>query len=228
MQKCVHCRTELTDITVDHVFPDRWFPDSTPLNIQRWTVPSCKKCNSDFGALEERLRAYIIPSIEEGKKEISGLREKVYRSFGIDLKDNLETEELDKRRNLAKKTYNQLKPVSSVATFYPGFGPTERYSLEKQHAIEIPDDLLTKIFEKIVRGAEYVLNEKRIVEPPFEVSVFIGEDILKFEVLKIDFNKTENLGPGFRIQRLAGNESVLYKIVIWGRLVGYGSIGLSE
>jgi hypothetical protein len=63
---CVHCLVELTkppksgmltdtSATLDHVFPKHWFPESTPQNLNRWTVPACHKCNDELSGIEKVL-----------------------------------------------------------------------------------------------------------------------------------------------------------------------------
>jgi hypothetical protein len=53
--RCVHCGNELADETRDHVFPASWYPSTTPPEVQRWTVPSCTKCNGGLGKMEREL-----------------------------------------------------------------------------------------------------------------------------------------------------------------------------
>src|ERR1035437_6096748 len=52
---CVHCLRFTDDITRDHVFPDSWYPESTPATVQRWTVPCCQPCNKELGVVESDL-----------------------------------------------------------------------------------------------------------------------------------------------------------------------------
>ncbi|MDP3729157.1 MAG: hypothetical protein Q8R26_00150 [bacterium] len=237
MEKCIHCKIETTEITQahlpseiawDHIPSSSWYTDNTPPNIQRWTVPSCRRCNIELGAAENLIRTYIVPGINQDKQEIFGLRERVFRSLGIGLKNKLNPEEFEKRKNGAIKLYKKFRAVCPDMEFYPNFGHMEESTIERQHAVEIPKDTLIKVFGKIFRGAEYILNNKRIIESPFELMVFIGNDILIFRRLDHLFNRTENLGPGFRIQRLAGKESVLYKVMVWGTLIAYGSIDVTK
>lgn len=237
MPKCVHCKIETikasqsnlpSELTWDHIPPSSWYPDNSQSNIQRWTVPCCRKCNNELGLLEDRLRTYVIPAVKKDGAETLGLRDKVFRSLGIGQKDKLKQAEFEKRKNSAIKLYKEFRPVSSITEFYPNFGPFSEHSIEAQRAIEIPTELLTKVFAKIFRGAEYELNNKRIIDKPFELNVFIGNDILKFEGLNINYERIENLGPGFRVQRLAGTQSVLYKAVIWANLIAYGTIDLID
>ena len=49
------CLADEVEITSDHVFPRSWYPDTTPANLEKWQMPSCRQCNADFGRMEEDL-----------------------------------------------------------------------------------------------------------------------------------------------------------------------------
>src|SRR5437899_2162775 len=51
--KCVHCLKDVEERNFDHVFPESWYPDSTPPNLEKWQIPSCIPCNRDYGKLEQ-------------------------------------------------------------------------------------------------------------------------------------------------------------------------------
>lgn len=51
--KCVHCLKEVEERNSDHVFPESWYPASTPPDVEKWQIPSCIPCNSDYGKLEQ-------------------------------------------------------------------------------------------------------------------------------------------------------------------------------
>ena len=57
--RCIHCRETLVEATKDHVFPSSWYPDTTPDEVQRWTAPSCQRCNVESGRLEEDLLVFF-------------------------------------------------------------------------------------------------------------------------------------------------------------------------
>ena len=50
--RCIHCRETLVETTRDHVFPSSWYPETTPDEVQRWTAPSCERCNGHYGRME--------------------------------------------------------------------------------------------------------------------------------------------------------------------------------
>jgi hypothetical protein len=51
--RCVHCLKEVEERNSDHVFPESWYPDSTPPDVEKWQIPSCIPCNSEYGRLEQ-------------------------------------------------------------------------------------------------------------------------------------------------------------------------------
>ncbi len=81
--RCIHCRGTLTEATKDHVFPSSWYPDTTPGEVQRWTAPSCERCNAHFGRLEKELLVFLACCINPQKAAARGLYQRVRRTMGI-------------------------------------------------------------------------------------------------------------------------------------------------
>ena len=57
--KCVHCLADPVRRNWDHVFPESWYPDALPENIEKWQIPSCTPCNSTYGRIEDDFRSRI-------------------------------------------------------------------------------------------------------------------------------------------------------------------------
>src|SRR5712664_2404712 len=85
--KCVHCFIELNEKTKDHVFPTSWYPDTTPTQVQRWTVPSCARCNGTLGRIERELFVRLALGTDPTKAEASGMSKTALRSLGIGVGD---------------------------------------------------------------------------------------------------------------------------------------------
>src|SRR5262245_28735672 len=83
--RCVHCCGIAT--TKDHVFPDSWYPESTPKTVQRWTVPSCKPCNRDLCKTEREVFVRLGLCVNPEKLAATGISKRVIRSMGIGAKD---------------------------------------------------------------------------------------------------------------------------------------------
>src|SRR5882757_1903236 len=77
-KRCVHClRLKVSED--DHVFAFSWYPDTTPTTVQRWTAPSCPRCNRTFGELETDLLARLIGCVDPKAEAASGLHANVLR-----------------------------------------------------------------------------------------------------------------------------------------------------
>jgi hypothetical protein len=53
-RSCAYCSTVVEKVEKEHVFPESWYPDGTPRD-RMVLVPACRKCNGDFGRIEERM-----------------------------------------------------------------------------------------------------------------------------------------------------------------------------
>ncbi len=166
--RCIHCRETLVEQTKDHVFPSSWYPDSTPPEVQRWTVPSCAPCNGCFGAMEDELFVRLALCVDPRKGAASGISKRAIRSFGVGA-TGLSENERRYREALRDRIFQDAKAYSSddQAHILPGLGPHPQGPATQQIQISISEDLLTSVAKKIVRGSEYWLANGRIVGPPF-------------------------------------------------------------
>jgi len=48
----------------DHVFPESWYPQTTPSNLEKWKIPSCIRCNSALGMMEDRLLIQLAHALD--------------------------------------------------------------------------------------------------------------------------------------------------------------------
>jgi hypothetical protein len=62
--------------------------------VQRWTVPSCAKCNRELGQLEKDLLIRLALCIDPSLGTASGLASKALRSLGLDANELLEEEKI--------------------------------------------------------------------------------------------------------------------------------------
>jgi hypothetical protein len=228
--RCIHCRQKLQEKTKDHVFPDSWYPASTPANVQRWTVPSCGPCNGDSGQLENEVFLPLALCINPQKNAAAGLSKKALRAFGIDADGQLSDDEKRIRRGVQAKIFEGAEPYLAEVKPHvlPGLGPHPQAPDNQQLQIFVPDEKLQKVFKKIVRGCEYWFADGRIVEPPYEVNIYVTYDADVPDVVRT-FARFGSvyLGPGFRVRRAAAHDeppTVLYEIVLWDTLKYFGLI----
>jgi len=216
--RCIHCRTALTRPTRDHVFPASWYPDSTPPNIERWTAPSCADCNQKFGAMEEMLLVRFALCVDPRKQATSGVWNKARRTLGIGVND-LSQSEKRIRTALKDEILRNMKPYDGRAEPHviPGFGPYTEFPMAPQIQIEIPATAVHEVAKKILRGCEFWLAHGRIVDPPYELDVYMVEETPE-EISRHLRSGPDYLGPGCRIRRAAPVDdpmSAIYEILIW-------------
>jgi len=216
--RCVHCLRLSESITADHGFPDSWYPDTTPDRVQRWTAPSCPKCNGELGRLERDLLIRAVLCIDPKKEAVSGLRSKVLRSLGFDA-DGLSETEKTHRERLLFKLRAELIPYADVAGgpgAMPGLGPHK----DSPWAVPIPWASLSVVAEKIARVCEHKI-EGRFVEGPYGVGTWVDSSGGVIPEPLAPFAKAFDFGPGLRITRLSPIEDPLivrYWISIWDTL----------
>lgn len=231
MPRCVHCLREFEGTTKDHAFPKSWYPDTTPEEVQRWTVPSCLECNNRLSKLEQDLLIRMGLCVDPTLWAARGISAKALRSLGVGV--DRELPEREATRRLAKKQsilarLQRYALEQMGAHVLPGFGPYEGVPAEAQAVVLVPAEELTRVTEKIIRACEYKLGRDRYIEPPYELQVFfpVQEGIDNMRGYLANAEATE-LGPGLEIRRGAAGDdplTVLYRLHIWGALTTFGSV----
>jgi hypothetical protein len=226
--RCIHCRQPLVDETDDHVFPASWYPDSTPQSVQRWTAPSCSVCNGNSGKKEQALFIRLALCVDSRKIEALGISTKLARTFGIG--EGIFPADRQKRTAFRDRMFSEAKPISkeSQAHIIPGLGPHSGFPIESQREIGIPAQLLYDVAKKIVRGCEFWLSDGRIVDPPYQLDVYmVHPEGIPSIVRMFDSISAVTLGPGFRVRRVAVKEdplAAMYQVEIWGTWTLYFTI----
>jgi hypothetical protein len=225
--RCVHYREGAT--TKDHVFPDSWYPESTPKTVQRWTVPSRRRCNGDLGEAEKKVFVRLALCVNPLKLAATGLSKKAIRSMGIGAKDIDEVEKR-KRGALRNEVLKDARPFSEEARPHvlPGLGPHPGAPTGQQIQINISANRLYQVAKKVVRGCEYWFAGGRIVEVPYEIEIFFADQANVPDIVRAFNNfSAHHFGPGFRVRRGAAREdpwSAIYEVAIWDTLTFYATI----
>jgi hypothetical protein len=232
--RCIHCRQVMAKKTKDHVFPDSWYPKSTPAKVQRWTVPSCPSCNHKYGEMENEVFVPLALCVNPRKIAAAGLSKKTLRALGIGSRGELDADEKQKRQATKEKVLRGARPYSPEVQPHvlPGLGPHPEVSQNQQLQILVAGEKLQQVFGKIVRGCEYWLANGRIVEPPCELTVHFVHDADVPDVVRLlgPFGSL-HLGPGFRVRRAGAHDeplAALYEIVLWETLKFYAMIVPAE
>jgi hypothetical protein len=227
----VHCVNFFKNLTWDHVFPESWYPETTPPNIEKWEIPSCPACNQNYGRLEEDLMIRIGLCLDPSDPRCLGIPQKAIRAISPDLARN----EDDKRAREAKR--KQILSDCSFGPhvpnhgFYPNFSNILNVPKEKQIVLNISPESVRKLNEKIVKGIVY-LEDSHYIEPPFKISFYALED--RDSVSIVNSMKTHGQiyarEPGITVTRAVLPEdriTSLYFIDIWGRFKMYAHVGKS-
>jgi hypothetical protein len=179
--------------------------------------------------MEKELFVRLAICTDSQKGEAAGLSGKAVRSMGVGA-ERLSFRERLHRKALKWRIMKEMRPYKPGTETFPGFGPHSGFPEHQQMAISIPAALLENVAKKIVRGCEYVLA-KRVTDKPYGINVYFvhkqdvpARVVQAFEGLSA---QTTHLGPGFKVTRVTAHDeprTVMYKIVVWDKLIIYASI----
>ena len=231
MKKCIHCFRPLKDKTKDHVFPRSWYPDDTPVNVQRWTVPSCLDCNNRLGVIEENLFVKLGICVGPSQAEASGISKRALERLGIgDLK--IDEREKGHRAALRNKIIKEVIPYEEGMEPFPGTAHNLDLQGDRPIAILISQKDLLDVSKKVLRGCEFKISH-RIIDYPYRLEVYFPNE-KKIEFVSELFQKVSQVtyfGPGFEVKRGESDKDemvALYKVTIWGQFKIYGAIGTED
>lgn len=226
--KCVHCLTDNVHRNWDHVFPKSWYPDTTPCDLEKWKIPSCYKCNEEYGVLEEDLLLRLAFCVDTDAEEASGISTKVLKS--IDGHSASNPKEASIRIAKRKKLLAELLHGDDIPQegTYPGFGEHWNRPKDDQVAINIPAHSFHRLTEKIVRGI-YFIEDKHFIEPPYSIEFYALEDksATPINELLARFGNEYARGPGILIKRaVEPTEGVtaIIAIEVWGKFKMYAVV----
>lgn len=216
----MHCLRNVEELTRDHVFPKAWYPDNTPQNLERWTIPACEKCNGEYGRLEDDLLFRLGMCLDPEEAKSSGITDKVLRSIDPECATTLKEKQIrQKKREQIKNEIVEWENVPSRGIL-PNFGLQSDVSYSIYASIPILRDKLERLGHKIARGITYI-TDKSFIEDDCEITVVLAEDqnvepLLKSmsRVLKV-YQR-----PGIKVECAITDERSdcrFYLIEIWGR-----------
>jgi len=226
--KCVHCTCSFDDLTWDHVFPESWYPETTPPNLEKWEIPACERCNQVYGQLENDLLIRFGLCLDPGDPKSLGIPEKAYRAIDSSYGKNSEDSRL--REAKTTKLLGETFMGSEIPRkgLYPNFDRTHGLPSEQQIGLLIKAESIARLTEKIVRGITF-LEDGTFIEPPFTVNQYTLSDQRATPLISLlkTIGREYAREPGIVIIR-ATNQSnkvvALYAIEIWGRFKIYASV----
>jgi hypothetical protein len=225
--RCVHCLEEFDSLTSDHVFPDSWYPDTTPENLEKWQMPACAECNKKHGRMEHDLLLRFGLCVDPSEPKSIGIAQKALRSVNPKhAKKEKDREHRGKRRDKVIRNLipHDLIPEESI---FPNFGRYEGFPPEDQPGILVAQSDLIMLGEKIVRGITYVIDG-RFIEKDHKIEVFfLREDAAAPIVALIQrHGNVYECGPGIKVIRAVPEDmlsAAIFIIEIWGRLRMYAA-----
>jgi len=231
-QKCIHCLKYFDKLTEDHIFPNSWYPESTPTNLEKWTAPSCDLCNKKLGSAEEELFHRLAICLDENDIVALGLSKKVLNKF---LTFSEDKRKFGRQMKLIKDTIKIFIPyLYEEGNDRVMKGGTPKEGVRSRLMIRIPNKKLLMVGEKIIKGLEYKLRN-RLIEQDRKVDIIVphannkkdDELIANWENLIMAEEECVTRGPGFVVKYGVSpydENWVIYNIKIWGHLDIWGFV----
>jgi hypothetical protein len=227
--KCVHCLKDVEERNSDHVFPESWYPDSTPPNLEKWQIPSCLPCNSEYGKLEQDFLLKAGLCLDPFDSASKSIVEKALRSLKPGAARN--SRDARHRRNKRDKILAEALQGDQIPDhgIFPGLGDRWTDLKEVPHALLVPAESFERITKKIVRGIYYI-EDRLFIDPPYEIGFFALPDDDGTALWKdaLDrFGSVYAREPGVVVRRAVSNEDRLYslfEITFWRQFKTYASV----
>ena len=226
--KCIHCLRTPVERNWDHVFPESWYPQTTPKNLAKWKIPSCVRCNRELGAIENEFFVRIALCLDPNSPAFKGLSEKALRAMNPRFASSATDERA--REALARRVTSEMLQGAQIPSegIFPALG--ERWG--RPHgsgiALAIPVESFRRITEKIVRGLTY-LDQQRFIEPPHQVQFFALDDEGARPLRDVLDSAGTTLArePGIVVRRAVAPEdgiSAFYEIDFWQQFKTYATV----
>ncbi len=225
---CVHYLKMAQKRNWDHVFPQGWYPYTTPLNLEKWKIPTCKNCNDEYGKIEDELGIILSACFDQTSSQASGIWKKTLRA--LDPSQGKNERDRKARDSKRKKLLGSLLKGDEIPDYgiYPGLGERWKRPVSEQTALYVPAKHLEKLVEKIVKGLAFI-NDNQLLDTQTEIEHLVvnEEGAQVIEKVLEKFGEEYSKGPGVNVIRAITPDdgvSALYKITIWGELIMYASV----
>jgi hypothetical protein len=227
---CVHCLQE-GERNWDHVFPSSWYPDPSRANEARWKIPSCIRCNSAYGRLEEDFLRRVALCLDPNNPASQGVIARAMR--GMEPLSAKSPNDANARATVRQRILADImkdEEIPREAT-YPGMGERWGRPIDEQVAIAIPTEYVQRMVEKIVRGLFYI-EDKRLIEPEFEIEHLpVHEEPARALRDALDrYGKTHARPPGLIVRRAVAEDDVssIFEILLWGQFRAFATVTRSS
>jgi hypothetical protein len=211
----------------DHLFPKAWYPATTQQHVEKWTIPSCRTCNGEYGKVEERLLQKFAMCLDPDDPDTADIVQRGMRALSPSSGRTARDQAMrHARRDRVRK---QLIPVGDIQlkSVLPNFGPSD-VPVGETAGIPVSKSDLERFGMKLVRGATY-LESGVYIDDSFEIGVYVvaNEAAADFIALVRQYGKVLAREPGIEIVRAEVPEdrvSSLYEITIWKQLKLYATV----
>lgn len=215
-RRCAYCADTAT--TVDHVFPTSWYPESTSLRVQRWTVPCCTACNNRFSHVEKVVGLLLSMSVDHALMGASGVWDKLSKAA----KPSAARTRKEARAREALRQ-QVLKQQADVPAEFPRSAVLPHSLIHEQDAEPVLIDAieLNGLIAKFARGSHcYLEKEPLPTLTNIAVSQVYADDVQR---LASDHRvEHHEIGPGFTVLRLVETTNdgytARYAFSIWQSL----------
>lgn len=225
--KCVHCLKDPVERDWDHVFPEAFYPNSSPKDQYKWQVPSCVPCNSALGKIEDDFLRRVGLCFDPFSPASRDIAFKAYRAHTPAAGKN--ERDRNARAALRKRVLDEAVEAATYPeeAIYPAMGVRGGIPKEDHLAVVMPVETFDRLTEKIVRGIFY-LADKRFIEPPFVVHSFPLHPAASGPIQELieTFAKTYAREPGIIVRRAVTDDGIssLLEIEFWGQLKRYATV----
>ncbi len=226
--KCVHCLNDPVERNWDHVFPESWYPDSTPANLYKWQVPSCITCNSELGTIEDEFLRLVALCLDPHDSASRSIVEKALRAMRPSAAKS--PRDRNVRTALRQRVLDQMAVGEAIPEtgIYPSLGEKWDRPRSEQTAVLIPADHFRHLTEKIVRGIFYV-EDNKFIEFPYTVEFFALDSAGARYIQQVieRFGATYAREPGIIVRRAVTPEdgvTALFEIEFWKQFKTYAAV----
>ncbi len=216
---CIHCGVHTDKLTGDHVFPESWYPDSTPEGLEKWQAPACEQCNHEFGKLEKRLFRQLAMGVEPWTVGAEGIADRAIRSFDPEAaKNDADRKHREAARERVRRSLRTIAMVPETPALLPNIGTLH---LSDSNAIEVvAGSDLTLFMKKVVRGFSY-LATGQVLPAEYVIRLIPTDKYAQIPNALLDSPATIfERGPGLRVERHYSSDdpyAALFRIQFWGR-----------
>ena len=151
---CIYCQ-KAAGTTKDHVFPNSWYPVTTPTTVQRRTVPCCPPCNGRLKDAEDGVALDLLFVCNADVPEIAGVQDNIFKAWKIQHARDPEDHKHRAGKNLKilkTMAWPDAVPGSPVVFVRQGGGLYRPAS----PARKIDKDAMRAVLQKIVRGLHFL------------------------------------------------------------------------